>query len=249
MHNSLLNSNQIMFFINILEMMVIFSSTYTAFKIILSHIGCENTNYLNTKNKSRSMTTQWLLISTFVTIYLGITPLLKHGYFVDHINCNVLENTPIKESITLLSVFVGYLWYDLLFNNISTMYKCHHLLCSLSVVMVVCKNHSPGVMFSELLMMAEISTIFLNLKMITDGFLNKMFSFLFMITFILFRPLYMPQVFLKMIECFKYDVTYIIIVVSFASLLLMNFYWGILIIRKGFITFINADIKNINKMD
>lgn len=242
MHNhSLLNANQIMFFMNILEMMIIFSSTYTALKIILTYIGCKNTNYQNTKNKSRSMTTQWLLISAFVTIYLGITPLLKHGYFVDHISCNVLENTPIKESIMLLSVFVGYLWYDLLFNNISKMYKCHHLLCSMSVVMVVCKNHSPGVMFSELLMMAEISTIFLNLKTVTDGFLNKMFSLLFMIIFILFRPLYMPQVFLKMIECIKYDFTYIIIVVSFASLLLMNFYWGIIIIKKGLTIFTNGN--------
>lgn len=242
-----LNDHQILLFSYVLMFMILFALSYNVLKAVLTYIGCTNTDSKNTK--SRSMTTQWLLISSIVTSYLGFTPLFKHGYFVDHINCNILKTYDISQSILLLSLFVGYLWYDLLFNNISKMYKCHHLLCSLSVVMVVCKNHSAGVMFSELLMMAEISTIFLNLKMITTHLIKKIFSLMFMITFILFRPIYMPQMFLKMLECIKYDFTYIIIAVSFASLLLMNFYWGFLIIKKALSSCSRSDQIHIIKTD
>lgn len=229
-----LHEQQILFFTYVFLWMILFGLIYNIFKIVLARIGCVNTDSKITK--SRSMTSQWLLISSIVTTFLGISPLLKHGYFVNHITCDILNNTDIIQSIPVLSIFVAYLWYDLIFNQISTMYKFHHLICSLSVVWVISIGHSAGVMFSEILLIAEISTIFLNLKMITTGFVKNMISLLFMITFIIFRSMYMPNVLLKMFECFSYDLSYIVIITIFTSVMIINYYWTVLIIGKVFTT-------------
>jgi hypothetical protein len=242
--------NQIMFFTYIFSLMILFGVSYIVLKYILRFCDCKNTD--SKKTKGRSMTTQWIVISSIVTTYLGITPLLKHGYFVNHITCEKLLSTTsssMNESIPLLAVFVAYLWYDLMFNNISYMYVCHHLICCLPVIWVVCIDHTPGIMFSEILMIAEISTIFLNLKMITNGIINKILSLVFMITFILIRPIYMPQVLFKMFECWEQNFTYNVIIVAFVSLMIMNFYWSVLIIRKGIKSCINIKSENINKID
>ena len=233
------------FFTHVFLWMVLLGISYNLLKPILRHYGCTNTD--SKIVGSRSMTTQWLIISSVITSYLGLTPFIKHGYFVNHITCDILNNTDIYQSIPVLSLFVAYLWYDLIFNKISTMYKFHHIICSIPVVWFISIEHSAGIVFAEILMIAEISTIFLNLKMITSGLIKNIVTLLFMITFVVFRPVYMPQVLFKMFECMplsldnklQYDAPYIVMTGVFTCIMILNLYWTVLIIKKAYSTGFN----------
>lgn len=222
------------------------------FKIleIISNNFQESTNFNNSYSK------QWIGISTITTLILGITPIIKYGIY----NCIFLNSTTRNMIITnnfignmyTLSLFVAYLWYDLLFNilnildihniykKIKTLHKtdiiyiCHHLLCTLPMIWFVFSEYALGIYFSEILLISELSTVFLNLKLATKIYknLNNMFSFLFMITFLIVRSVFMPIVLYQIYMCFENSYQYYFVIGSFLCLIILNMYWTILIISK-----------------
>src|SRR5579872_624955 len=186
--------NQLMFMAYVIIFTMMCGIAFNVFEYVCKILGSKNTGPSSTGD--RSMTTQWLIISTLINIYLGGSSLLKHGYYVNHVTCDVLDNADISQLILPLSVFVSYLLYDLLHNSIGNIMKLHHFICILPVIWFIMISHSAGALFTEIIMIAEISTVCLNLKLFSG-----LFTPVFVISFYLLRPLYMPQVFLKVLEC------------------------------------------------
>ncbi|VBB18387.1 hypothetical protein YASMINEVIRUS_850 [Yasminevirus sp. GU-2018] len=223
-------SSQIVFVLNTLIVILALGASYYFLKKILGWFGFKDVHPENVKG--RTMTRQWLLISTVVTGYLGFHSFLRHGYFINRVPCEAVENYAVSDIVVPGSVIVGYLLYDLVFNGVSRVYVLHHVVGSIPVIMVIFLNHSKGAYFSDVLLSLEISTIFLNMKLIAPQFLNKALIYTFMGSFMVFRPLFLPIVMAKVVECGSYEPFYIFIALCLVALMLVNYYWTILMISK-----------------
>ncbi len=144
---------------------------------------------------------------------------------LDFEECYEIINTRIPDFEISLIVLVVYLIFDLCANKCKNDIKIHHftvlLVATLSFYFEY--MHSVG----ALLLLNEISTIFLNMLKLND---EKPIAIttLFVITFFIFRVLLIPITLFIIFSC---DSSYFVLfAISIHAIL--NFYWFIKILKK-----------------
>lgn len=177
---------------------------------------------------------QWIFVSLIVTSYLGIGSLIRHGYMTIYNNsCSNIDTFDTQQIVLPFASFIAYLWYDMLFNNISKIYKIHHIICSIPVMYLYMVGDVRKLYLIDVLLQMELSTIILNLKLLTSQKNNNILTFVFILSFLCVRPLHMPFILIKMFECLTFNtITNIIAYFSFTILWIVNIYWTLILFKK-----------------
>lgn len=177
----------------------------------------------------------WCVTSTLVVGYLGITSLIEYGLSDMNIkSCTQIENYDLTHSMYPLGILTGYFVYDIIFNSPSPQFLFHHILGIGSSIIIIFTGYSIGAYYYELLLITEISTVFLNMYHLCVNTKKRKLACmtLFTLSFTIVRPLYMFRVLIKIFECFRYEKLYCALCVSVLSLYALNMYWYVAIIKK-----------------
>lgn len=195
--------------------------------------------YTDSKVRTGSLTIQWSIVSMIVSMFMGFTSLSK--FFPVLPNIIMFDNDyDIYSSVDTVSVFVAYVMYDLIFNRPPKTYIFHHVLCLMPIVIFTIYEYSYGMMVGEILLIAEISTIFLSMKSfikyITESNM-KIVNILFVATFVTFRTLMMPYILLSLYFKVNTEPTIdnILGMYTFISvfiLTILNMIWSYVICKK-----------------
>jgi hypothetical protein len=252
-HNSQLFFTSMLFtivFINILLKVLSFIVNSYEFVVIMI---CEPEKLINNKlcEKDTMKSKYWCIISMLIVGYLGINSLVKNClyglyglYGLNSLNsftiyqsiasCSQIENYDLSQSMYPLGILTGYFVHDIIFNSPSPQFIFHHLLSICSSFVIIYSEYSIGAYYHEILLITEISTIFLNMYHLCVNTEKRKIvcMILFTLSFTIVRPFYIFMVLLKIFECFRYETLYVTMCVLVFSLYVLNMYWYYAIIRK-----------------
>ena len=136
---------------------------------------------------------------------------------------------PIPAFNYLLIVLIEYLLFDLIANKTKKDAKIHHCIVIAVAAYAFCfgKMHSVGV----LLLLNEISTVFLNLSLMGQK-PQLLIKFCFVISFFIFRILLIPFVILYCILPQMKTLEDVGILLTIVAHFGLNFYWWTKIVKK-----------------
>lgn len=203
-------------------------------------------NSINQSNQTRDIV--WDIVSTIITAYLGFGALYRHGYFISSVSCSTIKSYDMSSYSFVLpcSVIMSYMLYDLMFNKLSNLYKFHHLISVIPLTILIIFSNSYGAYFTDVLLMTEISTVFLNGGFILTNLKRTISRVLFICTFMIFRPVLIIYVFLKMLECNDGGYFFMFMFTCLSLLATLNGYWTLSIIKNITRAFIKNKIRFIS---
>lgn len=189
-------------------------------------------------------TKSWVILSTVVTVYMIVHSLLKHSIYIGDVECMVIESHDIKESLIPLSVISGYFIYDILYHKLTREQIFHHILGILPILMVFVSNNS-AIYYTEVLLITEVSTIFLNMMYLCTKTKNRkiFFTICFISSFFAVRVMFIFILLTKMASCFRLCLSHVIIASAISSLYILNLYWFYMVVLK----FINLILRQGKK--
>lgn len=223
--------------LNTLTTIVVISWLEKLFKYFFEVYDCGYYRKFTDKNMVKSsMTIQWLIVSMIVSMFMGFTSLNKFFPILLNMSENMFDNDyDVYDSIDNISVFVGYIVHDLIFNKPSRTYIFHHVLCLLPIIIFSIYEYSKGMMVGEILLIAEISTIFLSMKTFMKyitGSEAKIVNIMFAVTFVIFRTLMIPYI----LGCIYFkmgsDILAMYTFISVFVLAILNIIWSYVICKK-----------------
>lgn len=197
--------------------------------MLLKYCNCDN-DCLDVKNKKD--TRAWLLLTTPLIAYIGFNSLINYGYNLGFQNCANIASFPASEAFVPFGLFTAYVWYDLFFNNLPFIFVFHHIIAGFVPVIMYLLNDRIGIYFTLIVMISEISTVFLNIVYLTNGWFRSFFKLVFTFTFIVFRPILYTSILFNVINCNEYFTTsfgYFVAFFSISFLWIINLYWLMII--------------------
>lgn len=205
---------------------------YWIITLILKCLNVAN-DYLDVKNQKD--TRAWLLLTTPILAYIGLDPLIKYGYNIGVYECAKIASINHTDVFVPFGIFTAYVWYDLFFNRLPTIYVIHHIIIGFVPMIMYFANDTIGMYFTLLVMISELSTVMLNISMLMPaGWFRSFFRLLFAFAFILFRPIMYTSIAINIFICNNYFtfVGYCIAAITITFLSIINIYWTFCILAR-----------------
>lgn len=223
--NTICSMFVIYFFVKIVEDLVSFYETKT--NLINIQVGHD----VKSKNFA------WTIVATIIVGFLGIDTLYTHGINPCSVSCSVIEKYDIKNVTESLAMLTGYFLYDILFRRPAKEYIFHHSIGIISSFIIMTSLYSIGAFYAHILLITELSTIFLNMYHLSENTkILKIFSMImFTFTYTVVRIVHIFVIITKIFQCTRndtFDIYYVIMCIMVFALYLLNVYWFIKIINK-----------------
>lgn len=179
----------------------------------------------------------WTIVATIVVGFLGINTLYTRGINPYSVSCAYIEAYDVEKSIDSLAILTGYFLYDILFRKPAKEYVIHHSIGIVASFIIMASLYSPGAFYTQILLITELSTIFLNMyHLCVNTKILKIFSMImFTVTYTIVRVVYIFVVLTKIFQCAQYepfDIYYALLCIMVFALYALNIYWYCKLIAK-----------------
>ena len=186
------------------------------------------------KSSENNKLLRYTYISLFATLYFSITGTINYKHFENCIDMNDQYDTRrLKISFAL---FISYILYDMIFNEIACIYYSHHFITSFPLILAIVIDHKETIYITISLFITEYSTVILNLIYLSTGKIKAFLEIIFAFIFFFVRPVYISYILIFLIKCIPNDpidiLSHIVLMIIVLILFVINIYWFICICFK-----------------
>lgn len=207
---------------------------------ILGLFGINN----DSNEKGRFTSKAWSIVAIMATGTIGVVAWITYEF---NLPCSVIE-TYNTIPITLLKILtMSYLSYDTLAHNIGYDMHLHHFIIYVSICSIFLLDYSRYSAHGALV--TELSSPVLSLIHLSSGTTKLIFMITFVMIFFLTRIVFLGHVWYRCYECYTPTVGDALCVGLIRTLYVLNCYWFVFILKKGYGTLTGSSEKIKGKIE